>query len=208
MFPLPSLIDSVSPRHLAALVYYLEQEGFSCTPALRKAGISRAMLQWERVPIPAVLVAMQEIVRGSKRTDLGFVRGLITHTGMDHVAFQLLLNAPNVREGLRTLAPYMPLVSAAIHMQCRDEPDAFVVEWSIARPLPYEMSVIALETVAVSSHRQLLFLLQQSEVRYQLQFSWSAPPHAARYRELKCPTVTCGPRAIAERTRRSRAAHG
>lgn len=150
------------------------------------------MLQWERVPIPAVLVAMQEIVRGSKRTDLGFVRGLITHAGMDHVAFQLLLSAPNVREGLRTLAPYMPLVSAAIHMQCRDEPDAFVVEWSIARPLPYEMSVIALETVAVSSHRQLLFLLQQSEVRYQLQFSWPAPPHAARYRELSRPTVTFG----------------
>lgn len=192
MLPLPSLIDSVSPRHLAALVRHLEQDGFSCTAALKKAGLSRAMLDWERVPIPAVLVAMQEIVRGSNRTDLGFVRGLITHTGTDHVAFQLLLSAPNLREGLRTLAPYVPLISGAIRMQCRDEPDAFVLEWSMARPMPYDMSLVALETVAVSLHRQLLFLLQQSEVRYELKFSWPAPPHAARYRELKRPTIMFG----------------
>ncbi len=189
---MPNLIDSVSPRHLAALVHYLEQDGCSCTSALNRAGLTRTMLEWDRVPIPAVLSAMQEIVRASKRTDLGFVRGLITHPGMNHVAFQVLLSAPNLREGLQTLAPYIQLVSAAIRMQCREEQDAFVVEWSIARPMPYDMSLIALETVAVSSHRQLLFLLQQSDVRYEIQFSWPPPPHAARFRELKSPRVTFG----------------
>ncbi len=189
---MPTLIDSVSPRHLAALVHYLEQDGFLCTSALKRAGLTRTMLEWDRIPIPAVLSAMQEIVRASKRTDLGFVRGLITHPGVDHVAFQLLLSAPNLREGLRTVAPYIQLLSAAIRMQCRDEQDAFVVEWSIAQPMPYEMSLIALETVAVSSHRQLLFLLQQNDVRYEMLFSWPPPPHAARYRELKSPRVTFG----------------
>jgi AraC-like DNA-binding protein len=150
------------------------------------------MLEWDRIPIPAALSAMQEIVRASKRTDLGFVRGLITYSGIDHVAFQLLLSAPNLREGLKTLAPYIQLVSAAIRMQYRDEGDAFVVEWSIAQPMPYNLSLIALETVAVSSHRQLLFLLQQTDVRYEMQFSWPPPPHAARYRELKSPKVTFG----------------
>ena len=189
---MPTLIDSVSPRHLAALVNYLEQDDFLCTGALKRAGLTRAMLEWDRIPIPAVLSAMQEIVRASKRTDLGFVRGLITHPGVDHVAFQLLLSAPNLREGLKTVAPYIQLLSAVIRMQCRDEQDAFIVEWSIAQPMPYEMSLIALETVAVSSHRQLLFLLQQNEVRYEMQFSWPPPPHAARYRELKSPRVTFG----------------
>lgn len=189
---MPSLIDSVSPRHVAALVHYLEQDGVLCTNALKRAGLTRAMLELDRIPIPTALAAMQEIVRDSKRTDLGFVRGLITHPGTDNVAFQLMWNAPNLREGLRTLAPYIQLVSAAIRMQCRDELDAFVVEWSIARPMPYDMSLIALETVAVSSHRQLLFLLQQSEIRYEMQFAWPPPPHAARFRELKSPRVTFG----------------
>lgn len=189
---MPSFIDSVSPRHVAALVHYLEQDGYLCTSALKRAGLTRAMLEWDRIPIPAALAAMQEIVRDSKRTDLGFVRGLITHPGTDHVAFQLMLSAPNLREGLKTLAPYIQLVSPAIRMQCRDEPNAFVVEWSIARPMPYDMSLVALETVAVSSHRQLLFLLQQSEIRYEMQFTWPPPPHAARFRELKNPRVTFG----------------
>lgn len=189
---MPTLIDSVSPRHVAALVHYLEQDGFQCTSALKRAGLTRTMLEWDRIPIPAALSAMQEIVRESKRTDLGFVRGLITYSGIDHIAFQLLLSAPNLREGLKTLAPYIQLISAAIRMQYRDELDAFVVEWSIARPMPYDMSLIALETLAVSSHRQFLFLLQQSEVRYEMQFSWPQPPHAARYRELKSPKVTFG----------------
>lgn len=192
MIPLPTLINSVSPRHLAALVHHLEQDGFPCTSALKRAGLTRAMLDWKRVPIPAVLSAMQEIVRASKRTDLGFVRGLITHPGMDHVVFQLLVSAPNLREGLKTVAPYIQLVSAVIRMQCRDEQDAFVVEWSMARPLPYEISLVALETIAVSSHRQLLFLVQQTEERYEIHFSWPTPLHAARYRELKCPKVVFG----------------
>ncbi len=189
---MPTLIDSVSPRHLAALVHYLEQDGFLCTNALKRAGLTRAMLEWDRIPIPAALSSMQEIVRASKRTDLGFIRGLLTYSGIDHVAFQLLLSAPNLREGLKTVAPYIQLVSAVIRMQCRDELDAFVVEWSMARPMPYEMNLIALETVAVSSHRQILFLLQRSEVRYEMQFSWPPPPHAARYHELKTPKVTFG----------------
>jgi AraC-like DNA-binding protein len=150
------------------------------------------MLQLDRIPIATALAAMQELVKNSGRTDLGFIRGLITHVGMDHVALRLLLSAPTLRSGLRTLAPYMPLVSAVIRMQCRDEHDALVVEWSMARPMPYEMSVIALETVAVSLHRQLLFLLQEPALSYGMQFSWPPPRHAARYRELKSPRVMFG----------------
>lgn len=189
---MPVLLDSISPRHLAALVEHLEQEGFSCAAALRRAGVGRTMLQWERIPIAAGLAAMQEIVRSTRRTDLGFVRGLLTQVGADHVASRLLLSASSLREGVTTLAPFMPLISPAIRMQCRDEPDAFVMDWSLARPLPYEMGVIALETIAVSWHRQLLFLVQQHELVYEIRFSWPAPPHAARYRELRRPRVTFG----------------
>lgn len=189
---MPTLIDSVTPRHLAALVRHLEEEGFPCSSALRRARLTRKMLQWDRIPIATALAAMQEIVRSSGRADLGFVRGLVTHAGMDHVAFRLLLSAPTLRSGLRALAPYMPLVSAAIRIQCRDEQDAMVVEWSMARPMPYEMSVIALETVAVSSHRQLLFLLQEQPLSYGMEVFWPPPRHAARYRELKSPRVTFG----------------
>lgn len=189
---MPILIDSLSPRHLAALVHHLEQEGFACTAALRRAGVSRKMLEWDRIPIAAALTAMQEIVRSSKRTDLGFVRGLLTQAGTDHVASQLLLSAPTLRDGLSTLSPYMPLISPAIRMQCHDELDVFVIELTLARPLPYEMAVIALETVAVVSHRQLLFLLQQQELHYEIRLSWPAPAHAARYRELRSPKVTFG----------------
>ena len=150
------------------------------------------MLEWERIPIAAALGAMQEIVRSSRRTDLGFVRGLLTQVGADHVASRLLLSASTLREGLTTLSPFMPLISPAIRMQCRDDPDAFVIDLPLARPLPYEMGVIALETMVVSLHRQLLFLVQQHELRYGIQFSWPAPPHAARYRELRSPQVTFG----------------
>ncbi|MDO5624029.1 MAG: AraC family transcriptional regulator ligand-binding domain-containing protein [Pseudomonadota bacterium] len=189
---MPTFIDSVSPRHLAALVRHLEHEGLACTAALRRAGVSRQMLDWDRIPIPAALAAMQEIVKGTKRTDLGFVRGLITQAGPDHVASRLLLSAPTLREGLRALAPYMPLISPAIRMHCRDEPHAFVIELGLARPLPYEIGVIALETVAVSSHRQWLFLLQARALHYEIAFSWPAPAHAARYRELRSPRVSFG----------------
>lgn len=192
MTPSLSHLNSVSPRHLAALVHYLEKDGFLCTSALKVAGITRAMLDWDQLPIPVVLLAMQEVVHTSKRGDLGFIRGLLTHPGMDHVAFQILQSAPNLREGLKTLAPYIQLVSAVMRMRCRDEPDAFVVEWSMAWPIPYEISVVALETIAVSSHRQLLFITQMSEARYEMQFSWPSPPHAARFRELKSPKTTFG----------------
>lgn len=187
-----TLIDSVTPRHLAALVHYLEQDGFSCVDALKRAGITRGMLDGDRVAVPAVLLAMQDIVSASKRTDLGFIRGFLTHPGMNNVALQIFLSAPNLREGLKTLAPYIQLLSPVMRMQCRDEHDAFVVECSMARPMPYEISLIALETTVVSFHRQLLFVLQKSEARYEMELSWPPPPHAARFRELKSPKITFG----------------
>lgn len=190
---MPSLLDSVSPRHLAALVQFLEKDGFPCGAALRKAGLTRSLLEMPLVPIASVMAAMQELGRSSGRTDLGFVRGLLTQIGTDHVASQLLLNARTLREGLTLVSPYMPLVSPAIRMQSRNEPGCFVVEWSMARPMPYDMSIIALETIAVSSHRQLLFSLQERQISYELEFSWPAPEHAARYRELKSPHVRYSP---------------
>jgi AraC-like DNA-binding protein len=190
---MPCLLDSVSPRHLAALVQFLEKDGLSCDAALRKAGLTRGLLEMPLVPIASVMAAMQELVRSSRRTDLGFVRGLLTQVGTDHVAGQLLLNAGTLREGLTMLSPYMPLVSPVVRMQCRNEPGRFVVEWSMARPMPYDMSIIALETMAVSSHRQLLFMLQEQQISYELEFFWPAPEHAARYRELKSPRVRYSP---------------
>lgn len=190
---MPCLLDSVSPRHLAALVQFLEKDGLSCDAALRKAGLTRGLLEMPLVPIASVMAAMQELVRSSRRTDLGFVRGLLTQVGTDHVAGQLLLNAGTLREGLTMLSPYMPLVSPVIRMQCRNEPGRFVVEWSMARPMPYDMSIIALETMAVSSHRQLLFMRQEQQISYELEFFWPAPEHAARYRELKSPRVRYSP---------------
>lgn len=189
---MPTLANTVSPRHLAALIEHLEGEGLDCSTALGRAGITRSMLAWERVPVSAVQIAMEEVARASGRTDLGFVRGLLTQVGANHVATQLLMSAPTLNDGLTRLAPYMPLVSPAVHMQSRWEQDALLVEWTLARPLPYPLAVMALESVAVVSHRLLLFLMQEAQLHYELGFSWEPPVHASRYRELKCPQVRFG----------------
>lgn len=189
---MPSLLNSVNPRHLAVLVRHLEQEGFSCADALAQANLSYEMLDLRWVPIASVLTAMQELVRTSGRTDLGFVRGQLTNIGINDVASQLLLSAPTLRQGLQAISPFMPLISAVIRMRCRDDNGNLVVDWSLTRPLPYIMGMVALETVVVSVHRQLLFLLQEQEVQYAIRFSWTPPLHAARYRELKSPTVSFG----------------
>ena len=107
------LLDSVNPRHLAALVGYLEEQGFSCTPALRTAGLTRSMLQQPLVPIASVLTAMQELVQTSGRTDLGFVRGLVTQvpdwgdlvTTLDPIMTNLPATATQLNTQIQTLLP-------------------------------------------------------------------------------------------------------
>lgn len=189
---MPFLLDSVNPRHLVALVDYLEDQGFSCVPALRTAGLTRAMLQQARVPIASVLMAMQELVQSSGRSDLGFVRGLLTQMGTGDLAGQLLVSANNLREALINLAPYMSLISPVIRMQVHEVAGDCIAEWTVAQPMPYDACVVALETVVVAFHRHVLFALQERDVPCQVDFSWSAPAHAARYRQFRGMEVRFG----------------
>lgn len=187
-----SLLNSVSPRHLGALVRHLEQEGFSCASALDRAGLSYEMLGWRWVPVSSVMTAMQEIVQQSGRSDLGFIRGQITGFDTNHLISQILLSASSLRHGLVAMAPLMPLASAVIRMNCKADRDTLVVQWTLSQPMPYHMALVALETLAVAIHRYMLFLLQEQRLHYEMEFSWAAPAHSARYWELKSPTVMFG----------------
>ncbi|MCH7341874.1 AraC family transcriptional regulator [Pelomonas sp. CA6] len=189
---MPSLLDSVTPRHLAALVGHLQEQGHDCATALRQAGLTPAMLAQPRVPIASVMRAMQALLRDSGRSDLGFVRGRLTQMGTGDAAGQMLLSAATLREALQALQPHAALVSPAIAMRLRADGADCLVEWTPALPMPYELARVALETVAVAFHRQVLFALQERELPLQLDFSWPAPPHAARYRELRGLRVRFG----------------
>ncbi|WP_027013893.1 AraC family transcriptional regulator [Comamonas composti] len=185
---MPSLFDSVDPRYLLSLVTHLEQGGHNCSQALSKAGITRAMLRQQRIPIASNLRATQELALSTGRSDLGFVRGLVTKVGTSDVATQLLLSAGTLRQALETLSPYVALISPIIQMQLRQETEKSGNAWldlTLARPLPYESSIMALETAALSCHRQLLFTLQVQELHCEMEFSWSAPAHADKYRRLR-----------------------
>ena len=190
---MPLLLDSVHPRYLVDLVDYLEEQGFSCTPALRSAGLTRAMLQQQQhVPIASVLKAMQELVQSSGRSDLGFVRGLLTHMSAGDLSGQMLLSARTLREALVNLAPYMPLISPVIRMQVQESGGDCIAEWTVAQPMPYDACVVELETVLVAFHRHVLFALQERDVRCKVEFSWSAPAHASRYRQFRGMEVRFG----------------
>jgi len=110
---------------------------------------------------------------------------LINLTTADVVG-QLLLSSSTLAEGLQRVARFFALLTPSFRMQTTAVDGGMhrlLCEPSV--PLPYDMAIQGLETLAVTLHRLMLFLLQEKSVPVALEASWAAPPHAARYRELK-----------------------
>jgi hypothetical protein len=158
------------------------------TPALRKAGLSvdTLNLPHARVDRMQVTRVMKELALVTGRSDLGFELGLLINLATADVVGQLLLSSSTLAEGLQRVARFFALLTPSFRMQTASLVGGtyrLLCEPSV--PLPYDMAIQGLETLAVALHRLILFLMQEKSVPVMLDASWAAPPHAARYRELK-----------------------
>jgi AraC-like DNA-binding protein len=180
--------NSVPSRYLRDLVHHLGLLGYDVKPALHKVGLSTESLNLPnaRVEREQVTRGMKELARVTGRTDLGFELGLLINLATADVVGQLLLSSSTLAEGLQRVARFFALLTPSFRMQTTAVDGGMhrlLCEPSV--PLPYDMAIQGLETLAVTLHRLMLFLLQEKSVPVALEASWAAPPHAARYRELK-----------------------
>ncbi|RZI86757.1 MAG: AraC family transcriptional regulator [Rubrivivax sp.] len=187
-------LATVPARYITELVHHLEGQGLSCKSALKKAGFTKALLALPatRLSREALTVFLQDIARTSGRTDLGFETGLLTNLASVDVVGQLMLSAHSLAEGFEQVAPYFALVTPTFKMHCGRDGSDHVISFAPAMPIPYDMALMGLETIAVASHRLMLFLMQVQTLTYVLEPSWPAPAHAHRYRTLKGAKVRFG----------------
>jgi len=180
--------NAVPSRYLRDLVLHLSQRGYNVEPLLRKFGLSIHALSHPHARIDRVQLTqvMKELALLTGRTDLGFELGLLINLATADVVGQLLLSSGTLAEGLQRVARFFALLTPSFRMQTTSLDGGFhrlMCEPSV--PLPYDMAIQGLETLAVALHRLILFLMQEKSVPVTLDASWAAPPHAARYRELK-----------------------
>ena len=185
---------TVPARYLLALVRHLEAEGVSTSGSLSKAGLKLPALEHAeaRINRDSLTIALQDLSRVSRRTDLGFELGLLTNIASAEMVGQMMLSAPSLAEGLRRTAPYFSLLTPSFREQYVEHTTHHVLTCTPARPLPYDMAVMGLETLAVATHRLILFLTQEKSVPCHLNVSWPAPAHVARYSSLKGLKVNFG----------------
>jgi AraC-like DNA-binding protein len=180
--------NSVPARYLRDLMHHLVQLGYDVTPALRKVGLSvdALNLPHARVDRMQVTRVMKELALVTGRTDLGFELGLLINLATVDVVGQLLLSSSTLAEGLQRVARFFALLTPSFRMQTTSlDGSTYRLLCEPSVPLPYDMAIQGLETLAVALHRLILFLMQEKSVPVMLDASWAAPSHAARYRELK-----------------------
>jgi AraC-like DNA-binding protein len=186
--------SQVSPRYLRALLHHLAEQGLDAQASLDAAGMSLAMLEHPDAHIDRehITLIMRDLSQRSGRTDLGFELGMVMNIVTADVVGQLLLSAATLAEGLRRMAAYFPLLTPSFRVQYTVGPANHILDCQPSRPLPYDMALQGLESMAVAFHRVVLFLLQTPTAPTRLDLSWAAPPHAARYRTLKGAKVHFG----------------
>lgn len=185
---------SVSARYLCALIHHLNEQGLNTSACLASAGLKMAVLEHpdSRIDREQVTLVMRDLAIRSGRTDLGFELGMVMNIATADVVGQLLLSASTLAEGLRRMAAYFPLLTPSFRVQYTTGAAFHTLDCRPFRPLPYDMALSGLESLAVAFHRTLLFLLQAQTVPSRLDVSWASPPHAARYRSLKGAKVHFG----------------
>lgn len=184
----------VSPRYVRALLHHLAQQGLDAQPSLDAAGLSLALLEHPDALIDReqITLIMRDLAQRSGRTDLGFELGMVMNIVTADVVGQLMLSAATLAEGLRRMAAYFPLLTPSFRVQYKPGAVFHTLDCQPSRPLPYDMALQGLESMAVAFHRMILFLLQTPSAPSRLDLSWAPPPHAARYRTLKGAKVHFG----------------
>jgi len=184
----------VSPRYVRALLHHLTQQGLDAQPSLHAAGLSLALLEHPDALIDReqITLIMRDLAQRSGRTDLGFELGMVMNIVTADVVGQLMLSAATLAEGLRRMAAYFPLLTPSFRVQYKPGAVFHTLDCQPSRPLPYDMALQGLESMAVAFHRMILFLLQTPSAPSRLDLSWAPPPHAARYRTLKGAKVHFG----------------
>lgn len=186
--------SAVPTRYLWVLLDHLIKLGHEVERPLAAAGLSLAQLSHpaSRIDRQQLSIAMQELVTASGRTDLGFELGLQINLGLADELGQLFLSSPTHAAGLTYASRYLPLLTPSYRMQVERLPEGLCATVQPARPLPYDVAVIGLETILAAIYRFALFISQTSHFPVTMAVSWPAPPHAQRYRELKGVTVRFG----------------
>lgn len=187
-------VTAVPARYLRALVHHLVGLGVDVDRALKAVRLSRAMLEHPQARIDRQQLsdALQHLAKATDRTDLGFELGSLTNIATADVIGQLLLNAPTLSDGLARASRYFSLLTPSYQLRIQRSVEAYRLRCEPTQPLPYDVAVMGLEILAVGLHRALQFLTQEKSVHGLLEVSWPAPPHAARYRELKGLQVRFG----------------
>lgn len=182
-----SMLSMTPARYSAALIHHLEAQGVSCKSALRKAGVSLALLDSANTVLPREHVnsLIKELIRLTGRTDLGFEVGLLTNLSTLGVVGPVLLSSPDLAGALERVSTYFSLVMPGYAMKYSKEEGMHVLRCYPDLPIPYDVSMVALESITVSFHRLLTFSMQSEGVAYSTEVSWPAPPHLARYKTLK-----------------------
>lgn len=193
---MPVITSCLIPaRYLLALVRLLEQHGVPTDACLSKAGLDKNALYHPEAMIERSKqsLAVQALAQASQRADIGFDLGLTTNIATAGSVGNLLLSAATLTEGMARTAEYFSLITPSLKLKIEQPPGQLSITGSILLPMPYEVALVALESMTVALYRVILFMLQEKSTPSLLYVSWSpTPQHAARYSALKGAKVHFG----------------
>lgn len=178
--------DSVPGFHLSCLIRHLRGQGVPCDRLLESHRVTPQALDMPgaRLPRPVMAALLLSLREQTGRDDLGFEMGMQTDLLRAPLLGQLFLASHTLSESLQRVAPYMPLLTPSFKMSCEHQTGQFMVFLKPVRPMPYEITRLALETFVVSTYRTLHQLLPTHDIPMRAEVSWPAPTHHHRYAAL------------------------
>lgn len=172
-------------RYFALLFDYLETQGIPCRDALSNAQVRSLNDPQSRLTAPQAECLLSEAMRLSGRRDLGFELGRLIKLNSHDVLGYALISCPTLDHALRLVSRYYRLMLPLFTMRyARHAGHAEVTFTPVHGMTPHTFDFY-MEALPISLHVQLMAITQNRLGPYDMHVSTPAPPHLARYRELR-----------------------
>ncbi|MGH8455401.1 MAG: AraC family transcriptional regulator ligand-binding domain-containing protein [Stenotrophobium sp.] len=173
-------------RYYTRFVQMLEQMGIDTGAILRRARISRKLIERAdgMLPLDKADQLISDAVRTIGRTDLGFELGRSLRISAHSIVGYGILTSPTLDYAFRLLALFFKLITPTFRMRYHRDPQKAHVLFDPVLPLSHESFAVHLEAITAGVHGILLELLQERMPRHDIYLSIAEPDHATRYAEL------------------------
>lgn len=181
-------------RYVALIVEYLESEGFDCTEALDRTGISRQSFAHldSVLPLETLAHVSHLLATMSGRPDVFLATGLRCGPAQYGELGRAMLSCATLRDSIEITVRYFPLISRITGMSFKETKETAEVCWQPMLGVPYDMLIASFDFVLGAFYNRLTLILGDKLPDFEVSFSTAQPSDVSRYRRLKPGRVYFG----------------